>query len=195
MHERLFYLRAGATISVQARSYCTAGFTATPRARAAVKTQWGFLKSSLARRTTSAFPSLRYDSVSAGFVSKPIAPIRMSGCVAFSSAANGTLHNEKYISQDTGNAGKNTCLVAVFQRDLLLDPVATAACVDEIDPETLQFTNEEFALFDTPLFPFSIIALLGAFSPVCRTYPYEKWFVRPSFTYSRDNAQREPHPV
>lgn len=38
-HELSLYLPAGANISVQARSYCAAGLTATPRARAAVKAQ------------------------------------------------------------------------------------------------------------------------------------------------------------
>ena len=57
------------------------------------------------------------------------------------------------------------------------------------------FTDEDFALLDTPLFPFSIITLLWAFGPICRTYPHKEWFVRPSFTYSIEKTQWESHPV
>lgn len=86
-------------------------------------------------------------------------------------------------------------MVTVFQWNLLMDPVTTAARVDKIHPETLQFTDEDFALLDTPLFPFSIITLLWAFGPICRTYPHKEWFVRPSFTYSIEKTQWESHPV
>lgn len=76
-----------------------------------------------------------------------------------------------------------------------MDPVTTAARVDKIDPETLQFTDEDFALLDTPLLPFSIITLLWAFGPICCTYPHEEWLVHPNFTQSLDKTQWKSHPV
>ena len=83
----------------------------------------------------------------------------------------------------------------MFQWDLLLVPITAATCVNKIDPETLQFTDEEFALFNTPLFPFSVVTFLGTLGPIRRAYPDEEGLVRPRFTHSLDKTQRESHPV
>ena len=65
----------------------------------------------------------------------------------------------------------------MLQWGLFLEPVTTGTGIDEIDSESPQFTDKDFALLDPPLFPFAVITLFGTFSPICGAYPDKEGFV------------------
>ena len=72
--------------------------------------------------------------------------------------------------------GREQCthLVAGPDGDLLLEPVAAGAAVDQVDAELLELLDEERALLDAPLLPHSLRVALRAFRPVGRADAVEQ---------------------
>ncbi len=75
-----------------------------------------------------------------------------------------------------------------------MDPIASSATIDQIDPKRNHLSREYFALFDAALFPLSVFPFLWEFSPISRTNPHEKWFL-PGFPALFDQAKRPTQAV
>ena len=89
----VFYMRA--STPGHARSYCTAGLTATPSSLAARKTKCGSRKNWRASETMSALPSANMSFACCGDVIIPTAPTIMSGCAFLTASANGTCEKKR----------------------------------------------------------------------------------------------------
>ena len=87
-----------------------------------------------------------------------------------------------------------THLVAGPDGDLLLEPVAAGAAVDQVDVELLELLHEERALLDAPLLPHSLRVALRAFRPVGRADAVEERLV-PHGADARGDAEREADAV
>ena len=88
-----------------------------------------------------------------------------------------------------------THLVARPYGNLLLDPVSARAYIDEVDARLLHLAHEDLALFDPPLAPHAILALLRPRGPLRRANAHEEGLVRPRGAYALDDAQRKAQPV
>ena len=79
--------------------------------------------------------------------------------------------------------------------DLLLDPVAARADVDEVDTELLELADETLALLDAPLLPLARRGVaFRAFGPIGRTDAVEERLV-PRGADARGHAEREADAV
>ena len=85
-------------------------------------------------------------------------------------------------------------LVAGAHRDLLVDPVAAGAAVDQVDTDLLQLASEDLRLLDAPLLPEAVLALLGTLRPVSRAEAHEEGLV-PGGADARDEAEGEAQAV
>jgi hypothetical protein len=180
----------GCVMRSQLRSPGTVVLTTTPNSSAARKTKLGVRTISRPRKMTSAFFSCSIFSACSAVRIRPTAPTAVFGCAALIEAENGTCAS---LHQTIHRIGMTSCSAYLVARvhwfgQLLVLEIPARAQVDQVDTDLLELAHEKRRLFDAPLPPQSVIALLWPLRPVRRAETHEERLIRPRGAHGAEDA-------